>query len=1432
MTKILLSKKSKNLLALLLLLISLWSWGQINNSNLLQQSSTNVVTEQQKELDNAGNIMELMQGKEEVVSQRDAFSKHFRNSDGSITAIIGADAIHYKKEGRFLDIDLTIIPNSDNQYTFANTSNIFETYFGKTTKEGLKNRTHEEEVKEFLNTKMYWEVNGQPTSIQSSSEVEVSVNKDKAIYQNLYGRISAEFMIMSGKRKLNYIIPDREALGDIPADADYLVFAEDIILPSGWTYEVTESGIIIKDNNNQKVYIYENPNSFDVSGLSLLRDANTIFETFSDRDILTIKTKVKVSWLLNAQREFPVRIDPTLNAQANASVSVYSDGENETTGYYGRIAGYWLQYHIKFNTTSIPIGSTLSAVTGYIYQYGTAGSRHASSNWAWVNSADPTTTTGTTLYNSATALQSTSVNTNMTINVWKNSVFTAAGRTYVKNGIDNLGYVAAAVYPGGTWNNNNYLGNRTHTDTEKPYLAITYTEPAVAPSCATIVGPANTATGIAHQGSLVWNSVAGATGYDVYFGTSSTPPIVSTNQSATNYAIPFCLEPEKTYYWKVIPKNANGAATGCSTWSFTTDNKLHIYSNNWETANNGYFGTSGTSVDGWFTNNNIGTGGSATLGYNNTWTIGNGPNAVSGKSAGVSALYNGGLAGNFFQYYSDLGEIHRWIYRPFDMRGYRDIEVSFRWKSGGENNQDYGSVITSINSGDNWLLDTQGGLYNDGRYWDSPSTIRSQSITFPTSRNNQQNFVLGFKWDDLSGNGFSLDPSFVVDDIVIKACPYEGDILSNVVGQGIYEWSPTSSSETTLTINGSHPCAQFQWEQSTDGGNTWINAIGGSGSTTVAYTTPTNLTEETWYRCKVYFGSGCTGVYQAESFKILFGDCGLSTTWNGLTWSNGEPNSLNKKIIFTGDYNSTSNPNNSGTLEGCSIEVKNNADVIIASNHNVIIDNEIKIENGSHFTLKTDANLIQNNSADVTNVGDIYVERFVQDIDNDLQSRMDYIYWSTPVDGQELKAFSQGTPNNRFYVYNESDDYFLPANPTSPFIKGKGYAIRAEEKGTVVGFENLDYYDKTYIFQGVPNNGDIGIEIARSPNTGTNGDVVHGFNLVGNPYPSNISFDELYLANMALIYNTAWFWTNNTYAITQEGGDYEGNNYAIYNGAGGNAPTIPEGSPEYPEGIIKVGQGFIIQKKNFGTHELEFKNNYGLGHDLRVTTDGTFFSKGTTKNRFWIKLISPHNIVNTQLIGYISGATDGFEQDFDAEAFSLSSDLFYSVLDDRRLLIQGKSDNFSKDDKIRLGANIFYNGNYTIALDKTEGIFNDAQDIYLQDNLLDTVTNLKQNNYTFNASKGITEGRFEIIYKPKSTLAVTDVDKSDLLVYRNGNSFIVESARKDITTLEIYDVSGKLLKKINARSKKIIIDATEITKGMYILKISRDKEIINRKIMK
>ncbi len=93
--------------------------------------------------------------------------------------------------------------------------------------------------------------------------------------------------------------------------------------------------------------------------------------------------------------------------------------------------------------------------------------------------------------------------------------------------------------------------------------------PVLPPNCATALVPADLATGVVRNTGLSWTAATGSPlSYDVYFGTS-TSPAFAANVLGTTYT-PATLAANTTYYWKVVAKNANGDAIGCSEQSFET----------------------------------------------------------------------------------------------------------------------------------------------------------------------------------------------------------------------------------------------------------------------------------------------------------------------------------------------------------------------------------------------------------------------------------------------------------------------------------------------------------------------------------------------------------------------------------------------------------------------------------------------------------------------------------------------------------------------------------------------------------------------------------------------------------------------------------------------------------------------------------------------
>ena len=452
-------------------------------------------------------------------------------------------------------------------------------------------------------------------------------------------------------------------------------------------------------------------------------------------------------------------------------------------------------------------------------------------------------------------------------------------------------------------------------------------------------------------------------------------------------------------------------------------------------------------------------------------------------------------------------------------------------------------------------------------------------------------------------------------------------------------------------------------------------------------------------------------------------------------------------------------------------------------------------------------------------------------------------------------------------MYNKSNDYFdglfirnlYPDNVTysltptvdkntHTFIKGKGYAIRASN-----ALSNV-LSSIPHSFVGVPNNGLASIPVVKSP-TG------QGYNLISNPYPSNIDFYALYNygTNSSIIYNTAYFWTNTNYNPKMQGANYPSdlpdgtkiiNNYAILNGTGGvSAPYAsgtgnndPIGSPTNcptcttPNQFIKVGQGFIVKVRNTGSYNLSLENNNGIRNN---NSTSVFFNRmannnqraNVEKDRFWISLKTPLDFVSPILIGYPQGSTTNYEEDYDAELLIYGGDSFYSNLDNKKLAIQGRGYPFNPSDEVTLGARLGLEGQYEISLGAKEGVFVSQQSIFLYDKYLGVTTDISKEKYVFSSKAGDFGDRFVIQYSNQGTLNTSNNLDKLLKVYQSSEYIIIDSP-DIVSSLKIYDVSGKLSFQTKPDKKRVEVHSSRFLSGVYILNIETKEGNVIKKITK
>ena len=80
--------------------------------------------------------------------------------------------------------------------------------------------------------------------------------------------------------------------------------------------------------------------------------------------------------------------------------------------------------------------------------------------------------------------------------------------------------------------------------------------------------PASGAAGVSLTPTLAWAGGAGATSFDVYFGTAASPPFVR-NTTGMSFTPAAKLAPNTLYRWRIVAKNSSGT-TRSLIWTFRT----------------------------------------------------------------------------------------------------------------------------------------------------------------------------------------------------------------------------------------------------------------------------------------------------------------------------------------------------------------------------------------------------------------------------------------------------------------------------------------------------------------------------------------------------------------------------------------------------------------------------------------------------------------------------------------------------------------------------------------------------------------------------------------------------------------------------------------------------------------------------------------------
>jgi hypothetical protein len=420
------------------------------------------------------------------------------------------------------------------------------------------------------------------------------------------------------------------------------------------------------------------------------------------------------------------------------------------------------------------------------------------------------------------------------------------------------------------------------------------------------------------------------------------------------------------------------------------------------------------------------------------------------------------------------------------------------------------------------------------------------------------------------------------------------------------------------------------------------------------------------------------------------------------------------------------------------------------------------------------------------------------------------------------------------------------------------------------GVQNNTGSAQRYDFRGLPNDGTISTAVS-----------LNNFTLVGNPYPSAINLDSFLLdvGNAAVTNGQAYFWeqTSTTHFIT----DYDGG-YGIYtpgthiytpaafwnyDGYGAQETNIADPGTLYKRWFTPIGQGFMVLGTAPGV--VSMKNSFRVYVKEGVANDSEFARNSNTQSNSVYdpnseyfpeipnvagidytqikKTQAPHlrinayynnSVIQPTTMAFDDNTTQGFDHGYDGRSASdLAPISFYYVVNGMPYEYASTTFKFDENEVVPVGFRCVNETNFKVKVTDVIAGFDASQKVYMHDKVSGIYYDIKDGMFDMTLPAGDNRSRFEITFKNfNDTLNNPDDSIDSFQVFQNNNNSmltIVNSLKKDVKTLSLYDVTGKLiLSKLNlGKQEQYEVSTSSLSDGIYIVKLTTaDNLSIDKKI--
>ncbi len=525
------------------------------------------------------------------------------------------------------------------------------------------------------------------------------------------------------------------------------------------------------------------------------------------------------------------------------------------------------------------------------------------------------------------------------------------------------------------------------------------------------------------------------------------------------------------------------------------------------------------------------------------------------------------------------------------------------------------------------------------------------------------------------------------------------------------------------------------------------------------------------------------------SCAALVASSGNMKTWNG-SWSPSAP-SLADPVTINAPF--------SGSLSCNSLVL--NDDITLANGEAVEIVNGVS--GGGKIVMASEASVVQRNNA--ATPPSIQLAKSTR-----LMRRHDYIYWGTPIAGDFFSqlagahALTAAQTAAFDYIYGYTSGTGGGWATLTATTTGRGFITRVKQQAP---FTTTTATDKIVLpLTGTANNGEVNLSVVNnpaSPNGGTS------FNLLANPYPSAIDAVK-FVTDNADIEGSVYLWTAATPTTMTGNQTYSQADYAVWNLSG---TVLPTGVTSNFDGKIASGQGFKVKALGNGT--VTFTNC------MRLTGNNDAFLRqaGATRDRYKLTMTDGNSVFSQVLVAYLPDATYGFDRLYDASRNSVSTAQLYTLLDNRKLAINGRPA-FDAADVIPVGVSktATDGSSFTISIGGKEGTFAEGTKVYLHDKALGLYHDFDNGDYTFTLD-ATNNARFEIVYQAE-TLGIDDPTYGAAGTIRNG--VFAVWAQVGMQQIELFDIAGRHIESWKASGQTSFSHAFPHEAGVYIAKVQVD----------